>query len=170
MDRLANGTNPFSDSELPDDSILNDVRLSRCFFYVSDLLRQAIENGGAVNPAKRPKRAAFHLSDEAKRTFPFLNQPRRISEFVARMNGLIDAGAMKKITAAVITGWLLDKGFLALEEYSDGRKTRQPTAQGEYIGLSTEIRSGQYGSCRAVLYSEDAQRFVLDNLDAILKA
>ena len=39
MDKLANGIDPISGSEIPDDDIINNVRLSRCFFFVSDVLR-----------------------------------------------------------------------------------------------------------------------------------
>ena len=54
IDKLANGINPLDDSPIPDNDIANNVRLSRCFFYVSDILRQVIENGG-VQPAKVTK-------------------------------------------------------------------------------------------------------------------
>jgi hypothetical protein len=43
MDKLANGIDPITDAELPGDSALNNIRLSRCFFFVSDVLRRAIE-------------------------------------------------------------------------------------------------------------------------------
>ena len=32
MDKLANGINPIDDSIIPDEDIINNVRLSRCFF------------------------------------------------------------------------------------------------------------------------------------------
>ena len=34
IDKLANGINPLDDTPIPDDDIANNVRLSRCFFYV----------------------------------------------------------------------------------------------------------------------------------------
>jgi hypothetical protein len=40
IDKLANGINPIDNSIVPEDDIVNNVRLSRCFFYVSDILRQ----------------------------------------------------------------------------------------------------------------------------------
>ena len=46
IDKLANGINPLDDNPIPENDIANNVRLSRCFFYVSDILRQVIENGG----------------------------------------------------------------------------------------------------------------------------
>ncbi len=39
MEKLANGINPLDDTEAPDEDIINQVRLSRCFFFVSDVLR-----------------------------------------------------------------------------------------------------------------------------------
>ena len=40
IDKLANGINPLDDTPIPENDIANNVRLSRCFFYVSDILRQ----------------------------------------------------------------------------------------------------------------------------------
>ena len=37
MDKLANGINPIDDTMAPDEDIINNVRLSRCFFFVSDV-------------------------------------------------------------------------------------------------------------------------------------
>ena len=42
IDKLANGVNPLDNSVIPDGEIVNNVRLSRCFFYVSDILRQGL--------------------------------------------------------------------------------------------------------------------------------
>ena len=44
IDKLANGINPLEDTPIPEDDIVNNVRLSRCFFYVSDLLRQVYDD------------------------------------------------------------------------------------------------------------------------------
>ena len=46
IDKLADGINPLDDTPLREEDAANNVRLSRCFFYVSDILRQVIENGG----------------------------------------------------------------------------------------------------------------------------
>ena len=63
IDKLANGINPLNDKVLEENDVVNNVRLSRCFFYVSDVLRQVIENGGLVQKSKS-KRVAFNISDE----------------------------------------------------------------------------------------------------------
>lgn len=44
IDKLANGINPIDDTPAADSDIINNVRLSRCLFYASDVLRQVIDN------------------------------------------------------------------------------------------------------------------------------
>ena len=38
ISKLANGTNPIAGSTLPDNDIVNNVHISRCLFFVSNLL------------------------------------------------------------------------------------------------------------------------------------
>ena len=45
LDKLSRGIDPISGSALPLDGVLSNVRLSRCFAYVSGILEQVIENG-----------------------------------------------------------------------------------------------------------------------------
>ena len=60
IDKLAKGINPLDGTPVPDGELLNNVRISRCMFYVSDILRQVIENGG-VKPQKKEKKAPFEI-------------------------------------------------------------------------------------------------------------
>ena len=48
MYKLANGINPLDDSVIPESDIVNNVRLSRCFFFVSSILDQVIEKENAA--------------------------------------------------------------------------------------------------------------------------
>ncbi len=169
IDKLAAGVDPITDAEVPGDSVLNNVRLSRCFYYVSEILRQVIDNGGTAAPPKRTAKEAFALSPEDRNAFEYTREPVQVSRFVERINGLVDMERVKKLTTTVITDWLLEKGFLTVVEQENGRKNRVPTQLGNKIGLSSETRQGQYGEYTAVFYSEDAQRFVMDHLDEIIQ-
>ena len=42
IDKMAKGIDPLTDMEIPEDSILNQVRISRCLYYVSDVLARRI--------------------------------------------------------------------------------------------------------------------------------
>ena len=40
IDKLANGINPINEEVVPDDDLINNVRISRCLFYVSEILER----------------------------------------------------------------------------------------------------------------------------------
>ena len=48
IDALANGIDPLTGEIIKDDSVINNVRISRWLFYVSDVLRQVLDNDGVV--------------------------------------------------------------------------------------------------------------------------
>ena len=61
VQKLANGVNPTDGSEVPDGDVVNDVRISRCLFFVADVLRQVLENGGAAPAPKAEKKLPRRL-------------------------------------------------------------------------------------------------------------
>lgn len=68
IDDLANGINPLDGTPVPDGELLNNVRISRCMFYVSDILRQVVENSEGKNK-KRPTEMGESLGiSEEKRS------------------------------------------------------------------------------------------------------
>ena len=67
LDKLAKGIDPLTGREVPEGEIINNVRISRCLFYVSDVLRQVIENGGIqVKAVKESEKTPFALSYEER--------------------------------------------------------------------------------------------------------
>ena len=88
---------------------------------------------------------------------------------VERISTAADNPQMRKLSTTVITNWLLEKGFLQKQTGMDGKSRRVPTQEGFRIGLSVQTRQGQYGEYQAVYYNEEAQQFVLDNLEAMLE-
>ena len=167
MDKLAQGIDPISDQEMPEDSVLNNVRLARCFFYVSGILDQVIANGGNVK--KTPKKNFYVTEEELRRLNPS-PEPIRITQFVELVMNAINDPDRKKLKTTTITDWLIEKGFLSKQADTDGKSKRLPTAMGEQIGLAVKLREGQYGTYQAVYYSEEAQRFLLDHLQEMLQA
>jgi transcription antitermination factor NusB len=119
MEKLANGINPLDGSMLPDEDIVNNVRLSRCFFYVADVLRQIIDNGGVVSK-KKPKKATFALTTEQRAAFEFSATPLPISELSKRINSLSANENMTTLGYTVIRDWLMSLGMLeeVLDEQS----------------------------------------------------
>ena len=175
LDKLAKGVDPLTGREVPENDIINNVRISRCLSYVSDVLRQVIENGGVrvereaapVRAVKRSEKAPFALSLEDRERYPFEDGPVTVSVVAQRLNGFIDQDAVQKLKTTSITGYLMKTGLLAEEVKPDGTKAKRPTEAGRSLGISTATRTGMYGEYTAVIYDRDAQQFILDNLDAI---
>ena len=92
VEKLANGINPVTDQPVPDSDSVNNIRISRCLFYVSDLLRQIVEKGGiSQRKAKTAKTAKvpFQLDYAARENFRYSETPIPISEITRRINELI---------------------------------------------------------------------------------
>lgn len=169
MDKLANGINPLTDQPASDSDCINQVKISRCFFYVSDVLRRLIENGGIIGKTVKVKKQPFAISHETLKNFRLSDKPIPVSEITARINELIAENVMTKLKSTSITAFLLQSGFLVQTESVDGKNTKNPTEQGNSIGITSEVRVGLYGTYRVTIYNADAQRFILDNIDAIIE-
>lgn len=170
IDKLANGINPLDGMPIPEGDIANNVRLSRCFFYVSDILRQVIENGGVERKPQstRPRKAEFSLSASARARILILDKPLTVSEIADNLNRNIDPERMKKITASAINNWLLSVGLLEVVMLANGKQRKQPSDRGNEMGIYVEGRNGQFGEYYVVLFSAQMQQFIYDNVDAIV--
>jgi len=170
MDKLAEGIDPTSGTVLPNDTLLNNINFSRCFFFVSDILGQVIENNGYIagrsrNNAMLPP---FALPDNMRDKIDITSSPAMIRSFTARINGLVDDSVMQRLKVTAFTTWLVNNGFLYEETIND-KKRKKPTKTGEELGIYSEARDGQFGSYVAVLYKESAQRYLVSNLDQIIE-
>lgn len=169
IDKLAEGINPLDDTPLKDDDIVNNVRLSRCFFYVSDILRQVIAKGGLVK-RKSPKtdKLPFSLTLEQVTRFQYSSKPLPLSVLANKLYETAENENMQKLGYQKIADWLIAVGMLKVIPQSDGKKVKRPTTEGEALGICLENRTGLYGEYQTVVYSEKAQRFIVDNIDAIV--
>ena len=62
IDKLANGINPLDDTAIEENDVVNNVKISRCLFFVSDTLQKVIENGGIT--IQKIKKAEFNITAE----------------------------------------------------------------------------------------------------------
>ena len=164
MDKLARGIDPISDQEVPGDSVLNNVRLARCFFYVSGVLEQVIANGGKVISGQ----AEFFITPEELRRVKPVPEDVRISRFAELITETVNDPGRKPLKATTVTNWLLEKGYLSKQVDADGKSRRFPTEAGLQLGLVLRMTEGQRGTFQVVCYSTKAQQFILDHLLEIL--
>ena len=55
IDKLANGINPIDDQPVAEYDVVNNVRLTRCFFYVSGILQKEIDRAREQNTEPLPQ-------------------------------------------------------------------------------------------------------------------
>lgn len=167
IEKLANGINPIDGTIVPDEDVINNVRISRCFFYVADVLQQVIENGD-LSRQRKEKKIPFSLSFEKRNDFSFSERPISISEIAKRLNDLITDESMMNLSYRAIRDWLMKLGLLEEAFDSEGKAVKRPTPQGKEIGIALESRIGKTGTYFVVVYNLHAQHFIVDNLDAIV--
>lgn len=169
MDKLANGINPIDDTVIPDNDIVNNVRLSRCFFYVADVLRKVIEEESVPKKKESRKKEPYSITQAQRDQVAFSDAPIGISELTKRLNAHINPEINKKLSYRTLTNWLMDVGMLEMALTADGSEKKRPSKQGIMIGITVEDRVGSNGPYQAVVYNRAAQQFIVDNLDGVLE-
>ena len=76
---------------------------------------------------------------------------------------------MQRLRGRQITGWLLKNGYLEMKDFN-GKKFRGPSEKGISVGISSNEYLGADAEYLVNLYSADAQRFILDHIDDIIKS
>ena len=171
IDALANGYNPLSGQPVRDDDVVNQVRVSRCLFYVSGVLQKVIDNGGEVQKKKVPRsqKAPFALLPEQIVQLKPHSSQQSASRITASINELIDTEKMQKLKTTDITGWLLSIGMLQDIETSSGRKRKVPTPDGEMLGMKeTSFVNEQGVPTQYTVYDKNAQQFIFDNIETLI--
>lgn len=168
MDKLAQGIDPISGETLPENDTLNQLPLARCFFYVSQVLGQVIENGGQVGVYNQDSLPDFILTPEQLRTFTCSSTPLTISQLTEAINQLPHAHPMKKLSPTMVTNWLLYRGYLEQQKDLRGKNQRVPTLSGKEIGLELLAQPEHPHGRSIVLYHATAQQFVIDHLPQMI--
>lgn len=164
IEKMANGINPLTGEVVPDNDTLNNIRISRCLFFVNDILKEVLLNGGIVNP--KTKKIPFNLTLESLNKIDY-NENLSISRFVKKINDLKMNENMEKLKAVDVCKWLVSIGLLEEKEINN-KKVKVPTEVGRNVGMYLEHRFAQYGEYDIVLYKREAQEFIISNFDSLL--
>ena len=159
ISKLANGTNPIDGSTLPDNDIVNNVHISRCLFFVSNLLE---DMGKKKHSSKKQYEQEFQITPEIASSV-YIAEKTGIAIFVKEINKVIPEN-MKPLSASKVTQWLVSVGYLEEKERGDGHKYKAPTELGRSIGITSDWKEGPQGRYLSVSYDTNAQLFLLENL------
>lgn len=88
--------------------------------------------------------------------FDYSRQRLSVTEIAKRFSVPIDSVYMKELKTKQITEWLVSVGMLQ-NIIVNNKTRRQPTPQGESVGITTKEWMGQYGVYVGVFYRNKAQ-------------
>ena len=162
--KLANGINPLTGNAVNEDDVVNNVHISRCLFYVADLLGKYMERRPRSNSSRI---IPFTASAVQKEKYNYV-EAISISAFAREIEKLIPED-MKALGYSLMTNWLVQNGLLMESEPdTNGRTFKVATAKGEESGIYTEERKRENGGhFLLTLYTREAQRFLLEHLEEI---
>ena len=148
--------------------MVNNVRITRCLYYVSDILRQVIANNVEIEKRSRKgsKKVDFYMTDEQRANFIVFDRPVFLREFVDEINRLTEANNCKKFAARWIRAYFVSIGLLVADAELG---SKYATEDGVNLGIIPELRQSKQSLREYWVnqYSPEAQRFIIDNIDAI---
>ena len=167
IDKLANGMNPMTGEDLPEDTILNDVSLCRVFVFISNILNDISQNTGKSGYAYLKRKEKFRINASQKKEIQISEESVGVSTIASRIGKVLDRD-VKNIPSVKITLWLESQGLLERETTDEGVYKRA-TEDGELIGIET--RKMKYGEREyfKTFYDANAQLFIISNLEEISK-
>ncbi len=166
IENMANGINPLTNETVRSDDLINDVRISRCLFFVNDCLKQIIDNKGIK--VSKSVQIPFVLTREEINNYQYYDNPVSISRIVSRINELKTNLNMKKLKVSEMCDWLISIGLLEIVEYN-GIKYKRPTKIGNKMGMYVEHVVTPYREYDLVLYKKETQEFIIDNFEGLLE-
>lgn len=167
IQRIADGRNPVNNMPASEDSILNNPNVTRCMFFVKEVLEEVRRNDGYIGrKAKKTEKQPFPIENLAEFVY---KEDKPITKLVGQLNEMADLDVYKKLKYTPILSWLKENRFL-YEEYNEEFKKRitLPTEKGTEIGIRSERRQGQYGEYMAVIYGRSAQEYIVNNIKSIV--
>lgn len=164
LEKLANGVNPLTNEEVAENDVINNVRVSRCLYYVTEILKQITSTGSF-----EIQKTEFTLSQKQLTAFSYSAVSITVSEVTKRLNDLINPLESKPLKNGVITEWLTQIGMFS-NVIINNKSHKRITDSGRNIGIISEQRVNQQGTpYEAVSYDLNAQHFIIDNIDAVIE-
>ena len=160
---LANGINPINGTVLKEEDVVNNVHISRCLFYVADLLEKYTKR---TNKQGLLRNIPFEASAVQIDKYNYTDAIS-LSAFAKEIEKLIPEN-MKTVNYKSIVQWLIQEGMLIESAPDDKGKTyKMATEKGKVVGIYCEQRERNAGSYHVTLYNRDAQTFLLEHLEEI---
>ncbi len=163
IQKIANGTNPTNGLPIETDSFLQDPRIIRCFYYVSEVL-QGVINGSYSNK----KITDFIITHEQKSKVIFTEGNIGVNEVAKCINEQINPLISKKVAGTHLNKGLKKLGILS-ELIEDGKKRTTINESSANYGFFLEKRNYNGREYDMVVINDEGKKYILDNIENIME-
>lgn len=123
-----------------------------------------------VKSEGRSGQMEFRITPEQKERVVFTPGKIGVNEFSRCVNLFIDLNISKKLTGIELNKKLKKFGILSEEDTEDGRKRTVINANSAKYGIESEKRTYNGVEYDAVVINDNGKKYILDNIEAIMKA
>ncbi|HBF40163.1 MAG TPA: hypothetical protein DDW50_23005 [Firmicutes bacterium] len=163
--KIAKGIDPLSGETLSENGFFSDPRIIRCFYYVTEILDDVINEGPDMDSLK-PKE--FKISPEEKMRVVFPEGKIGVNEFSRQVNLWIDPARSKKLTGAELNKRLKKMGILSEKILESGKTKTVTNETSAKFGFEMEKRSFHGVEYDMVLINDGGKKYLLQNIDTIM--
>lgn len=168
--KLIEQKDPFGDSGISKDDVINNPKLKLCLEYVIDILEKLRYNKSLK--LEKVGLLKFNLTQEQKSNVVFPDYPIGISEFCTYINSLIDTEKMKKLSPIDLNRGLKHMGVL--HEIVNPKTNHTKTIVNPDVSLKYGISTISYEkngiTIEKIVYDNTGKNFLLNNLEEILES
>jgi hypothetical protein len=167
LSKMAKGVNPVTGEMIDKESFLNDPKLVRCFYFITEVLDNVMNE---INYNKnRGKFERFIITPEQKSRVVLPEGKIGVNEFAKCINSHIDINHSKKLTGAELNKGLKKLGVLSEVNAGDGKTRTVVNSNSVKYGFETEKRSYNGVEYDKVVINENGKKYLLENIEKIME-
>ncbi|MCR4436087.1 MAG: hypothetical protein QHH06_13735 [Clostridiales bacterium] len=166
MKALAEGTNPFTGLPYEENSLINDPRMIRCFYYIIDTLKKV--RSGQKGLASYRKDLPFVITPEEKARIVLPEEKIGVNTFAKCVNSVINPAISKKLTGMALNSQLKKMGILREVKTEQGKiRTTVNDKSAEY-GIEIEEVAYNGNVYHKIVFNQKGKKYLLDHLEEIM--
>jgi hypothetical protein len=163
--KIAKGIDPLTGEIISENSFLNDARIIRCFYYVTEVLDKAMK-GTYGRVGKKP--VVFSITPEQKNEVKFPESNIGVNEFARCINMYIDTSKSKKVTGVRINKGLKKMGILSEQDTGNGKTRTITNSESMKYGFETEKKIFNGSEYEMVVINNKGKKYLLDNIESLM--
>ena len=179
---MNSGVHPVTGVFVPDDSVIKDAKVKKCFEFIAEVLDEYIELKEKVEQLERekekntiilPQKQEFSITSEQRESIRLSKDPVSIFSFMKNVNSAIDANTMEKLSSTRVNKWLVDRGYVTAQKVQTvtNKTVYKPSDIAVKIGITEEpVVDPKTGEVKTqIKLGESAQLFIIENLEEIIQ-